>query len=69
MNVRVTFLESTALGMVMEQVRKYMHSATILAHSPGFDFCQIKYWRNTVHSLVTTEKENNTNTKLLVFIS
>lgn len=70
MNVRVTLLEITSRNIVMKQVRKCKHNVTILMHSPGFDFCQMKHWKNIAYSLVTTAKENNANIKLLyVFIS
>jgi hypothetical protein len=37
------------------EVRKYMHFVTILARSLGLDIFQIKYCKNTAHSLVTTK--------------
>jgi hypothetical protein len=50
----------------VKQVSKCTYSVTIITHSPGFDFCQMKYWKETAHSLVTTEKENNSNVNVLI---
>jgi hypothetical protein len=36
---------------------KCTHSVTIPTRSPGFDSCQMKYWKNTAHSLVTMGKQ------------
>jgi hypothetical protein len=41
-----------------KEVRKCMHSVTIQPRSSGFDFCHIKYWKNTTRILVTLEKHN-----------
>jgi hypothetical protein len=41
----------------MKQVGKCMYNMTFLMLSPGFDFFQMKYWKNETHRLVTIKNK------------
>jgi hypothetical protein len=44
-----------------KQVSKSTRSVTIMSRLQVFDFCQVKYWMDTAHGMVTNESENSSN--------